>query len=200
MTTLWVKSKESLKWTFLDGPTISDATKHLLDSITFQIFPIPKRTQHLEVILITSKAKLHSFAHLSTPLIVMPHGGPHSNLTTAFSLAVTSFVSLGFGVLLVNYTGSTGFNQDSIDALIGNIGDLEVQDIHSAAVWASQLPELDATNVFLHGGSHAGFTNAHLLAMHPEFYKGGVIRNPVINVGSMPYNSDIPDVSNMIRY
>ena len=54
------------------------------------------------------------------PLIVVPHGGPHSCMTTSY-IASYAFLCLHLGaaVLHVNYRGSTGFGQDSIDSLLG---------------------------------------------------------------------------------
>ena len=54
------------------------------------------------------------------PLIVVPHGGPHSCMTTSY-VASYAFLALylGAAVLHVNYRGSTGFGQDSIDYLLG---------------------------------------------------------------------------------
>ena len=56
------------------------------------------------------------------PLIVVPHGGPHSCMTTSY-VASYAFLCLHLGaaVLHVNYRGSTGFGQDSIDSLLGKI-------------------------------------------------------------------------------
>lgn len=48
------------------------------------------------------------------PLIVFPHGGPHSGFTTDFSWIVASMCASGFAVLMVNYTGSVGFGEDCI--------------------------------------------------------------------------------------
>lgn len=42
------------------------------------------------------------------PLIVYPHGGPHSAVFNDFSIEFNFFVSLGYGILAVNYRGSTG--------------------------------------------------------------------------------------------
>ena len=38
-------------------------------------------------------------------------------------------VELGSAVLHVNYRGSTGFGQASVDSLLGNIGDHDVADM-----------------------------------------------------------------------
>lgn len=44
----------------------------------------------------------------TVPLIVWPHGGPHSVTLATFYRELTFFNALGYGVLLVNYRGSTG--------------------------------------------------------------------------------------------
>lgn len=61
-------------------------------------------------------------------LILFPHGGPHSAFTCDFSYHVACFYSLGYSVLLVNYRGSTGFGQNSIESLPGFISDYDVKD------------------------------------------------------------------------
>ncbi|CAG8492029.1 1571_t:CDS:10, partial [Dentiscutata heterogama] len=63
------------------------------------------------------------------PLIVIPHGGPHGVCMARINLTISTLVSLGYFVVGVNYTGSAGFGQNSIDKLIGNIGNLEVEEV-----------------------------------------------------------------------
>jgi dipeptidyl aminopeptidase/acylaminoacyl peptidase len=71
----------------------------------------------------TSPDKTSISTNLSIPLIVVPHGGPHSVMPTQFVPAY-AFLSmqLNAAVLHVNYRGSSGFGQTSIDSLLGNIG------------------------------------------------------------------------------
>ena len=57
------------------------------------------------------------------PLIVWPHGGPHSVITTDFKTVVMFFCQLGYGVLFVNYRGSLGFGEDNVRSLLGKVGD-----------------------------------------------------------------------------
>jgi Acylamino-acid-releasing enzyme, N-terminal domain len=82
-----------------------------------------------ESILITPKMTekgVYGFEDLGPsrkcPLIVVPHGGPHSCMTTTY-VASYAFLALylGAAVLHVNFRGSTGFGQKSIDALLGTI-------------------------------------------------------------------------------
>ncbi|XP_067011010.1 acylamino-acid-releasing enzyme [Anabrus simplex] len=128
------------------------------------------------------------------PLIVFPHGGPHSTFTNSFSMEVALFGLLGFGVLMVNYRGSVGSGQDSIDFLLGNIGDTDVKDMKLATTEAlNQFSFLNPGKVVLFGGSHGGFLVTHLSGQYPVDYKAVVARNPVIDVASMFSVTDIPD-------
>ena len=60
-------------------------------------------------------------------LIVFPHGGPHSAYGCEYSTHVAVFYRLGFSVLMLNFRGSIGFGQDSIDSLPGNISILIIK-------------------------------------------------------------------------
>jgi acylaminoacyl-peptidase len=106
-----------------------------------------------------------------TPLVVLPHGGPHGVLTTDFS-HFSGFLTEGMALLMVNYTGSIGFGEDSIQSLLGHIGTLDVQNVHELTLQVlEKYSFLDHEKVALFGGSHGGFLTAHLLGKYPLFYK-----------------------------
>ena len=66
------------------------------------------------------------------PLILWPHGGPHSVIPTSFMSDVYYFLMLGYGVLFVNYRGSLGAGQNSVMSLLGNVGDSDVKDCYQS--------------------------------------------------------------------
>jgi acylaminoacyl-peptidase len=137
-------------WIEIDSYSFPTLVSEKLSSSEISISEIPGRSSNLEVIFIKPGLP-------SSPLIVMPHGGPHGSFTTSFSLTIAAYIELGFSCLLVNYTGSIGFGDDSINELVGKIGSLDVTDVHAAALWASLQPGIDCKNIFLYGGSHGGF-------------------------------------------
>jgi dipeptidyl aminopeptidase/acylaminoacyl peptidase len=124
-------------------------------------------------------------------LIVFPHGGPHSMYTTAFRHDTYVLAQLGYSTLLVNYTGSLGLGPDNVGLLPGNVGDMDVKDVHHAAMEEAGAYD----HVVVMGGSHGGFLTAHLIGQYPNFYKAAAMRNPVIDISSMVGVTDIPDWS-----
>ncbi|NXF14180.1 APEH enzyme, partial [Smithornis capensis] len=127
------------------------------------------------------------------PLVVLPHGGPHSVFTAGWMLYPAALCRVGFAVLLVNYRGSLGFGQDSVASLPGNVGTQDVHDVQLCVERVLQEEALDASRVALVGGSHGGFLACHLIGQFPDTYHACVVRNPVVNIASMVTTTDIPD-------
>ncbi|CAG6021196.1 unnamed protein product [Menidia menidia] len=136
----------------------------------------------------------HHLCDGRVPLVVFIHGGPHSQFPAEWNCTTAGLVQLGFAVLMVNYRGSTGFGQDSILSLIGQIGSQDVKDVQRAVLTALQSDTtLDPKRLAVIGGSHGGFLSCHLLGQYPEVYKVCAARNPVINAATLLGTSDIVD-------
>lgn len=128
------------------------------------------------------------------PLIVWPHGGPHSNFVNSFSIEAALFTMMGFASLQVNYRGSTGAGQDSVQFLLKRVGDSDVKDCKLATDYALKtFTSIDPAKVCLTGGSHGGFLVTHLSGQYPDVYAAVVSRNPVTDVASMFNSTDIAD-------
>ncbi|CAG9862113.1 unnamed protein product [Phyllotreta striolata] len=130
----------------------------------------------------------------SVPLLVCPHGGPHSAYANFLYLEETMYLTHGFAMLLVNFRGSLGSGQKSVEYLPGKIGVSDVEDcIQATDAALGRYPWLNPDKLALTGGSHGGFLVAHLSGQYPDKFKSVVSRNPVIDVASMSISSDIPD-------
>lgn len=127
------------------------------------------------------------------PLVVYPHGGPHSVFVSEWMLFPAVLCKMGFAVQLVNYRGSLGFGQHSVMSLLGKVGDQDVKDMQTAVLQVLKTEPIDPHKVVLCGGSHGGFLSCHLIGQYPEFYKSCIVRNPVINIPAMAGSTDIPD-------
>ncbi|KAG3106961.1 hypothetical protein PI124_g12269 [Phytophthora idaei] len=132
------------------------------------------------------------------PVILELHGGPHGNSPVMYRNMCEFWAALGFAIVTVNYRGSTGFGIKALESLIGKVGTQDVYDCHYALCYllekSSRLGlSLDKSRVHCSGGSHGGFLVTHLIAQFPDFYKSMVTRNPVTNMSSVFYTSDIQD-------
>ncbi|XP_056241966.1 S9 family peptidase isoform X1 [Seriola aureovittata] len=136
----------------------------------------------------------HPVHEVRIPLVVFIHGGPHSQFPAEWNCTTAGLTKLGFAVLMVNYRGSTGFGQDSILSLIGQIGNQDVKDVQRAVLTVLQSDlTLDPKRLAVIGGSHGGFLSCHLAGQYPDFYKACAARNPVINAATLLGTSDIVD-------
>ncbi|CAK1546948.1 unnamed protein product [Leptosia nina] len=127
------------------------------------------------------------------PLVVWPHGGPHSAFVNAYSLETALFHLLGFASLQINYRGSTGAGEASVCFLPKRVGNADVVDCKFATDEVAKQSVVDERRMCLYGGSHGGFLVAHLSGQYPGVYKAVVARNPVIDCSSMAGVTDIPD-------
>ncbi|XP_039753835.1 acylamino-acid-releasing enzyme-like isoform X1 [Pararge aegeria] len=127
------------------------------------------------------------------PLVVWPHGGPHSAFSNSYSLEAALFNMIGFACLLINYRGSTGTGDASIFYLPSRIGSADVEDCKLATIKALDQFPVDDKRLLLYGGSHGGFLVCHLSGVYPDLYSVTVTRNPVTDLASMANTSDIAD-------
>ncbi|XP_065171238.1 acylamino-acid-releasing enzyme-like [Atheta coriaria] len=130
----------------------------------------------------------------SIPLVIFPHGGPHSASVNALTLENAFLLSIGYAVVFVNYRGSIGAGQKSLAFLPGKCGETDVADCVLATNTALKtFPWLNSKRISLVGGSHGGFLVTHLSGQYPDMWRAVVARNPVTDISTMSGASDIPD-------
>ncbi|KAL1514050.1 hypothetical protein ABEB36_003373 [Hypothenemus hampei] len=128
------------------------------------------------------------------PLVLWPHGGPHVAFANYFFLEEALFLALGYAIVCVNYRGSIGFGENSVNYLLGKVGTVDVQDcIQAVDHTLKECPWINPDQLALCGGSHGGFIVTHISGQYPDKFKCCVTRNPVIDIASMSVSSDIPD-------
>lgn len=106
------------------------------------------------------------------PLIVMTHGGPTSARDSSYNREVQFWISRGFAVLDVNYSGSTGFGRAYRDRLKLQWGVLDVTDVVDAVAEVTGAGLADRERVAITGGSAGGYTTLRALTSTNVFAAG----------------------------
>lgn len=106
------------------------------------------------------------------PLIVISHGGPTSATSPRLDLRIQYWTSRGFGVLDVNYGGSTGYGRAYRERLRDNWGIVDVDDCVNGAKHLVARGEADGNRLIIRGGSAGGYTTLAALAFRDVFKAG----------------------------
>ena len=106
------------------------------------------------------------------PLIVQSHGGPTSHATPALDREFLFWTSRGFGVVDVNYRGSSGYGREYRQRLQGGWGVLDTEDCIAAARHLVETGEVDGERLAIRGGSAGGYATLCALVFHDAFAAG----------------------------
>jgi len=106
------------------------------------------------------------------PLIVRSHGGPTSASDAVLNLTYQFWTSRGFGVVDVNYGGSTGFGRKYRNRLLKNWGVVDMLDCRAAAQYLSDKGLADSERLIIAGGSAGGYTTLCALTFTDTFTAG----------------------------
>jgi dipeptidyl aminopeptidase/acylaminoacyl peptidase len=106
------------------------------------------------------------------PLIVVSHGGPTSMSSAQLDLGIQYWTSRGFGVVDVNYGGSSGFGRAYRERLNGSWGIVDVDDCINAARHLAAQGDVDGQRLVIRGGSAGGYTTLCALVFHDDFAAG----------------------------
>jgi dipeptidyl aminopeptidase/acylaminoacyl peptidase len=106
------------------------------------------------------------------PLIVFSHGGPTGNVNPSLNMSIQFWTSRGFGVVDVNYGGSTGFGREYRKLLNNNWGVVDVEDCVNAALHLAERGDVDRERLAIRGGSAGGFTTLAALVFKDVFKAG----------------------------
>jgi dipeptidyl aminopeptidase/acylaminoacyl peptidase len=113
------------------------------------------------------------------PTVMYVHGGPTWAYTDTFMPAVQAWVDHGYAVAMVNYRGSTGYGVKFRDALIGDPGFPECEDVLAGldALIADGLA--DPARAVVAGGSWGGYIALLSIGLYPDRYAAAAAAVPV---------------------
>jgi len=112
------------------------------------------------------------------PLIVLPHGGVHSDFTTYYTHIVRELVSQGYVVVAPEYRGSTGYGKGMYESI--DYGGLETEDVYySRNYMLENYDFIDKNRVGIMGWSHGGLITLMNIFDHPKDYQVAFAGVPV---------------------
>jgi dipeptidyl aminopeptidase/acylaminoacyl peptidase len=113
------------------------------------------------------------------PVVMLVHGGPTWAYSDTFMPDVQTFVDHGVAVAMVNYRGSTGYGTAFRDALIGNPGFPEVEDVVAGLDALVAEGTADPARAAVAGGSWGGYVTLLALGRHPDRWAVATAAVPV---------------------
>ncbi len=91
------------------------------------------------------------------PAVLMVHGGPHAQYGAGFIHEFQCLAGAGFVVVFANPRGSKGYGEDFCNAIRGDWGNKDWQDIQAVIHAMQHHPRIDPARMAIAGGSYGGY-------------------------------------------
>ncbi|NHM31725.1 S9 family peptidase [Neobacillus terrae] len=125
------------------------------------------------------------------PMVLEIHGGPHAMYGNTYMHEFQLLASKGYAVLFINPRGSHGYGQKFVNAVRGDYGGKDYQDIMDAVDYVlDQHDFIDDQQLFVTGGSYGGFMTNWIVG-HTNRFKAAVTQRSISNWISFYGVSDI---------
>ncbi len=108
------------------------------------------------------------------PTVLYTHGGPTFVQSPDFNPFALAFVSEGYAFLSINYRGSTTYGTEYREALSGNIGGPDIDDVASAARWLIAEGIAEPETLVKCGYSYGGYLTLQATGKHPDLFVAGL--------------------------
>jgi len=113
-----------------------------------------------------------------SPGVVLVHGGPHTCARRRFTPEVPFLINEGYHVIRPNYRGSEGRGAEFANAIIGDWGGGEQDDIEAAGRWLGDREGVDENRLAIVGHSYGGYTALLQALNRSERWAAAVPWNP----------------------
>ena len=127
------------------------------------------------------------------PIAYMVHGGPQGSSNNSWSTRWNPavFAGAGYGLVAVDFHGSTGYGQAFEDAIRGNWGGWPLEDLQKGLKAATdQYGWLDADNACALGASYGGYMMNWFEGKWPDRFKCIVQHDGVFDARAMAYETE----------
>lgn len=124
------------------------------------------------------------------PAILEIHGGPHSMYGYSFLFEFQLLANQGYAVMYTNPRGSQGFGQEFVQAVNGDYGGKDFDDLMTFVDAALEQGFIDEERLGVTGGSYGGFMTNWIVG-HTDRFKSAVTQRSISNWVSFHGVSDI---------
>ncbi|MES3154519.1 S9 family peptidase [Sphingomonas faeni] len=127
------------------------------------------------------------------PIAYMVHGGPQgsSNNSWSYRWNPAVFAGAGYGLVAVDFHGSTGYGQGFTDAISNNWGGWPLEDLKKGLAAATdKFAWLDADNACALGASYGGYMMNWIEGQWPDRFKCIVQHDGVFDARAMAYETE----------
>ncbi|MDE1961815.1 MAG: S9 family peptidase [Xanthomonadaceae bacterium] len=127
------------------------------------------------------------------PVAFLIHGGPQGAWTNEFHYRWTpeTYAGAGFGVVAINFHGSTGYGQAFTDAISRHWGDRPLEDLQKGyAAALKEFPYLDGSRACALGASYGGYMTYWIAGVWNKPWKCLVDHDGVFDTRMMYYATE----------
>jgi dipeptidyl aminopeptidase/acylaminoacyl peptidase len=127
------------------------------------------------------------------PVAFLVHGGPQGSFANSWNWRwnAQTFAGAGYGVVMIDFHGSTGYGQAFTDSISGDWGGKPLEDLKlGLAAALAQNPWLDGDHVCALGGSYGGYMMNWIAGQWPDRFKCIVSHDGIFDNRSMYYSTE----------
>ncbi|HLZ62206.1 MAG TPA: S9 family peptidase [Ktedonosporobacter sp.] len=126
------------------------------------------------------------------PLYVSVHGGPSGTSCDTWNGTNQVFAAAGFAIFQPNMRGSWGHGMAFADAVLGDMGGKDFQDILNGIEYLVKAGKVDGNRVCIGGWSNGGFLSAWAVTQSQRF-RAAMVGAGIMDWHNMHAQSNIPD-------
>jgi dipeptidyl aminopeptidase/acylaminoacyl peptidase len=127
------------------------------------------------------------------PVALLVHGGPQGSMANEWHWRwnAQNFAGAGYGVVMIDFHGSTGYGQAFTDSISGDWGGKPLDDLKlGLAAALKQYPWLDGDRMCALGGSYGGYMMNWIAGQWPDRFKCLISHDGIFDNRSMYYSTD----------
>jgi dipeptidyl aminopeptidase/acylaminoacyl peptidase len=127
------------------------------------------------------------------PVAFVVHGGPQGSFANSWNWRwnAQTFAGAGYGVVMIDFHGSTGYGQAFTDSISGDWGGKPLEDLKlGLAAALAQNPWLDGGHVCALGASYGGYMMNWIAGQWPDRFKCIVSHDGIFDNRTMYYSTE----------